>query len=88
MTRTIGQRSFLRGPQIGVATPFFKQPPETGTKGRPQDLTTLPDDALPRSEYTRATDIETFRVHRTNGWTTTTGPFVHIPDFIGSCGDI
>jgi hypothetical protein len=51
----------LRGPQIGVATPFFKQPPETGTKGRPQDLTTLPDDALPRSEYARATDLETYR---------------------------
>ena len=50
----------LRGPQIGVATPFFKQPPETGTKGRPQDLTMLPDDALPRSEYARATDIETY----------------------------
>ena len=51
----------LRGPQIGVATPFFKQPPETGTKGRPQDLTTLPDNALPRSEYARATDLETYR---------------------------
>ena len=51
----------LKGPQIGVATPFFKQPPETGTKGRPQDLTTLPVDALPRSEYARATDIETYR---------------------------
>jgi hypothetical protein len=51
----------LKGPQIGVATPFFKQPPETGTKGRPQDLTTLPTDALPRSEYIRATGIETYR---------------------------
>jgi hypothetical protein len=51
----------LRGPQIGVATPFFKQPPETGTKGRPQDLTVLPVDALPRSEYARATDTETYR---------------------------
>lgn len=50
----------LRGPQIGVATPFFKQPPETGTKGRPQNLMTLPNNALPRSEYTRATDIETY----------------------------
>jgi hypothetical protein len=51
----------LKGPQIGVATPFFKQPPDTGTKGRPQDLTTLPIDALPRSEYSRATDLETYR---------------------------
>jgi hypothetical protein len=46
----------LKGPQIGVANPFFKQPPETGTKGRPQDLTALSDGALPRSEYRRATD--------------------------------
>ena len=51
----------LKGSQISVATPFFKQPPETGTKGRPQDLTMLPDDALPRSEYARATDVETYR---------------------------
>jgi hypothetical protein len=51
----------LKGPQIGVATPFFKQPPETGTKGRPQDLTVLPDDALPRSEYSCVTDLETYR---------------------------
>jgi len=50
----------LKGPQIGVATPFFKQPPETGTKGRPQDLTSLSNDALPRSEYSRATDLDTY----------------------------
>ncbi len=51
----------FKGPQIGVATPFFKQPPETGTKGRPQDLRKLQVDALPRSEYTRAADAETYR---------------------------
>jgi hypothetical protein len=51
----------LRGPQIGVATPFFKQPPQTGTKGRPQDLTRLQDNALPRSEYSRAADIDRYR---------------------------
>ena len=51
----------LKGPQIGVGTPFFKQPPDTGTKGRPQDLTRLPIDALPRSEYVRAVDVETYR---------------------------
>ena len=51
----------LKGPQIGVATPFFKQPPNTGTKGRPQDLRTLADNAIPRSEYARATDVETYR---------------------------
>jgi hypothetical protein len=51
----------LKGPQIGVATPFFKQPPNTGTKGRPQDLSALDDNALPRSEYARAADLETYR---------------------------
>jgi len=51
----------LKGPQIGVATPFFKQPPNTGTKERPQDLTILSVDALPRSEYALATDVETYR---------------------------
>ena len=51
----------LKGPQLGVATPFFKQPPNTGTKGRPQDLTVLPADALPRSEYRRAADLKTYR---------------------------
>ncbi|MFG2243750.1 Eco57I restriction-modification methylase domain-containing protein [Spirillospora sp. NPDC048823] len=51
----------LKGPQIGVATPFFKQPPNTGTKGRPQDLTVLPRDAIPRSEYVRAVDIAAYR---------------------------
>jgi hypothetical protein len=50
----------LKGPQIGVATPFYKQPPETGTKGRPQDLTALPSDALPRSEYARSIEMDTY----------------------------
>ncbi|MBA9002704.1 Eco57I restriction-modification methylase domain-containing protein [Thermomonospora cellulosilytica] len=51
----------LKGPQIGVATPFFKQPPDTGTKGRPQDLMQLAEDALPRSEYARDTDWRAYR---------------------------
>lgn len=50
----------LKGPQIGVATPFFKQPPDFGTSGRPQDITVLAESALPRSEYIRATDYETY----------------------------
>ena len=54
----------LKGPQIGVATPFFKQPPNTGTKGRPQDLTTLSSNAMPRSEYARATDVATYRAQQ------------------------
>jgi hypothetical protein len=52
--------AILKGPQIGVATPFFKQPPNTGTKGRPQDLAALPTDALPRAEYVRAADLVTY----------------------------
>ena len=51
----------LKGAQITIATPFFKQPPETGVKGRPPSLTELPVDAIPRSEYARATDVEKFR---------------------------
>ncbi|WP_243726983.1 class I SAM-dependent DNA methyltransferase [Actinocrispum wychmicini] len=41
----------LKGPQLGVATPFFKQPPNTGTGARPQDLTELPVDAVPGTSY-------------------------------------
>ncbi|WP_149263574.1 class I SAM-dependent DNA methyltransferase [Actinomadura sp. K4S16] len=51
----------LKGPQFGVATPFFKQPPNTGTKGRPQDLVFLSENALPRSEYVRACDNNIYR---------------------------
>ncbi|WP_329521374.1 class I SAM-dependent DNA methyltransferase [Spirillospora sp. NBC_01491] len=51
----------LKGAQIGVATPFFKQPSSTGIKGRPQDLSSLCEDALPRSEYMRATDWNIYR---------------------------
>ena len=51
----------LKGAQITVATPFFKQPPETGVKGRPPSLVGLPVDAIPRSEYARATDVETYQ---------------------------
>ncbi|WP_248965311.1 class I SAM-dependent DNA methyltransferase [Sphaerisporangium perillae] len=51
----------LKGPQFSVATPFFKQPPDTGTGARPQDLTLLPVDAVPGTNYRRATDVETYR---------------------------
>ncbi|APU22557.1 hypothetical protein [Actinoalloteichus sp. GBA129-24] len=44
----------LKGPQLGVATPFFKQPPNTGTGARPQDLTVLPTDAVPGTSYRTA----------------------------------
>ncbi|MFI6453977.1 class I SAM-dependent DNA methyltransferase [Streptosporangium amethystogenes] len=51
----------LKGPQFSVATPFFKQPPDTGTGSRPQDLTLLPVDAVPGTNYRRATDLGTYR---------------------------
>jgi hypothetical protein len=54
------QDVILKGPQIGIATPFFKQPPDTGTKGRPQNLATLAVDALPRSEHVRAVDMHSY----------------------------
>ncbi len=44
----------LKGPRIGVATPFFKQPPNTGTRGRPQNLVALDSEALPRSLLARS----------------------------------
>ncbi|MER5418207.1 Eco57I restriction-modification methylase domain-containing protein [Streptosporangium roseum] len=50
----------MKGAQFGVATPFFKQPPNTGNKGRPQDLTVLSDYELPRSEYGRASEEESY----------------------------
>ena len=51
----------LKGPQIGIATPFAKQASDADKRERPLDLTTLPDDALPRSEYARATDKMIYR---------------------------
>ncbi|MEV4531897.1 class I SAM-dependent DNA methyltransferase [Streptosporangium sp. NPDC049304] len=51
----------LKGPQFSVATPFFKQPPDTGTGARPQDLTLLPIGAVPGTSYRRAADLETYR---------------------------
>jgi hypothetical protein len=50
----------LKGAQIAIATPFFKQPPETGVKGKAPDLTVLPSNAVPRSEYVRAIGIEAY----------------------------
>ncbi|KWX01084.1 Uncharacterized protein LI90_2112 [Carbonactinospora thermoautotrophica] len=51
----------LQGPHLGVATPFFKQPPNMGSSDRPQDLTSLPEDAVPRTNYRRATDVVTYQ---------------------------
>jgi hypothetical protein len=54
----------LTGPQIGVATPFFKQPPDTGTGARPQDLTLLPVDAVPGTSYRHTVDRELYQAER------------------------
>ncbi|WP_412518600.1 class I SAM-dependent DNA methyltransferase [Actinomadura madurae] len=50
----------LRGPQFTAATPFAKQPPNTGRNDRPVDLTTLAPDAVPSTDYRRATDLERY----------------------------
>ena len=66
------QEVILKGPQIGVATPFFKQPPETGTKGRPQDLTVLPDDACLDRNTLALPTWRLIAASRTSGGTTAT----------------
>jgi len=51
----------LKGAQIGVATPFFKQPTGDNSYWPLVDLVALSVDAVPRSEYIRATDVEAYR---------------------------
>lgn len=54
----------LQGPLIGVATPLHRQPPEGGAKSvngyEPWDHASMANDALPRTNYRRATDEESF----------------------------
>ena len=51
----------LQGPHFFVATPFAKQPPHMGSQDDPQDLTTLPVDAVPATKYRRACDLDRYR---------------------------
>ncbi|WP_425451416.1 Eco57I restriction-modification methylase domain-containing protein [Sphaerisporangium album] len=51
----------LRGPQFTGATPFAKQPPNTKHTDKPVDLCSLPEDAVPSTDYRRATDLEIYR---------------------------
>ncbi|GLW74951.1 hypothetical protein Kpho02_72480 [Kitasatospora phosalacinea] len=51
----------LKGPQIGVANPMFKQPSQGGGETRGLDPQALPDDAVPESEYRRVAPAEVFR---------------------------
>ena len=51
----------LRGPQINVATPIAKQPPNTKHTDKPVDLVILHDSAVARTDYRRATDVATYQ---------------------------
>lgn len=54
----------LQGPHFGVATPLAKHPniPCRSNKDyEPWDLTSVPDDAVPRTNYRRATDRASFQ---------------------------
>ncbi|GAA0322397.1 class I SAM-dependent DNA methyltransferase [Actinoallomurus spadix] len=50
----------LRGPQFSILTPFAKQPPNMGRNDRPVDLGTLASDAVPATDYQRATDLDQY----------------------------
>lgn len=53
----------LQGPHFGISTPLAKQPDETVKSNNdwtPWDLTMLPEDALPRTNYTPTNDREKF----------------------------
>ncbi|WP_263165069.1 hypothetical protein [Streptomyces sp. SCSIO ZS0520] len=50
----------LKGPQIGVANPLFKQPSQGSGEVRGLDLALLADDAVPESEYRRVAPRELF----------------------------
>ncbi|MFJ3960842.1 hypothetical protein [Streptomyces sp. NPDC090036] len=50
----------LKGPQIGVANPMFKQPSQGSGEVRGLDPRTLSDDAVPESEYRCVTTRDVF----------------------------
>ncbi|WP_411072972.1 hypothetical protein [Streptomyces sp. cmx-4-25] len=50
----------LKGPQIGVANPMFKQPSQGSGEARGLDPKTLVDDAVPESEYRRVAPRDVF----------------------------
>lgn len=50
----------LKGPQIGVANPMFKQPSQGSGEVRGLDPKALADDAVPESEYRRVAPHEVF----------------------------
>ncbi|WP_367140894.1 MULTISPECIES: hypothetical protein [Streptomyces] len=50
----------LKGPQIGVANPMFKQPSQGGGEVRGLDPQVIADDAVPESEYRRVAPRDVF----------------------------
>ncbi|MFV5992723.1 hypothetical protein ACNPQM_09780 [Streptomyces sp. NPDC056231] len=50
----------LKGPQIGVANPMFKQPSQGGGEVRGLDPRSLADNAVPESEYRRVASRDVF----------------------------
>ncbi|MEU2620827.1 class I SAM-dependent DNA methyltransferase [Streptomyces sp. NPDC007157] len=58
----------LQGPHIGVSCPFFKQPNEPCLTNRDwslNDLTRIPESLIPRTNFQRASDWETYRAAQT-----------------------
>ncbi|WP_067181595.1 hypothetical protein [Microtetraspora niveoalba] len=51
----------LKGPQLGVANPLFKQPSQGGGEVRGLDHVQIPSDVVPESEYRRVADDSTYR---------------------------
>lgn len=57
----------LKGPQLGVANPFFKQPSQGGGELRGLNPLKLPSDAVPESEYSCVADEATYE-EETDRW--------------------
>ncbi|RZT79067.1 hypothetical protein EV382_2263 [Micromonospora violae] len=57
----VWEEVILRGPQLTIATPFAKQPPQTGTYDPLTDLSALNADAVPSTDYVRSCELERFR---------------------------
>ncbi|MGY5629285.1 hypothetical protein ACW7N6_10285 [Streptomyces sp. UC1A3] len=50
----------LKGPQIGLANPLFKQPSQGGGEVLGLNHLVIPDDAVPETEYVRVTTPEKY----------------------------
>jgi hypothetical protein len=51
----------LKGPQLGVANPLFKQPSQGAGEMRGLNLKAILEDAVPESEYYQVADDDTYR---------------------------